>query len=275
MKPALAKSFVYVLVLVLSSSVSAEVTDPWQMDPHAMAIFIWTQHGDPPLSDEQQELLRNSIENDFRNAGEYYPQPAQLAEFFLNWFAFAYPFDKNELRASIIAWESIEVSQLDMDRALERDIRDYVRRAADCPACPRDLLRERLIKVCDTPTDYGSCQLACTPWCDRNDPEGTGPAYEIVNRSEIERRYYDQIYDRKRNLQRMEGRVRQARFAERHPDLHTPSWLTANGLVRGRDDEVWSKLKEKHVRSYDIDRDEVYAGAIMENVIRSNESSSR
>ena len=240
-----------------------------------MAIFIWTQHGDPPLSNQQQELLYNSIEKDFRNAGEYYPEPAQLADFFLSWFAFAYPFDKNELRESIIAWETIEVNQADMDRALDRDIRDYVRRHADCPACPRDLLRERLIKVCDNPTDYGPCQLGCTPWCERHDPEGTGPAYEIVNKPEIERRYYDQIYDRKRDLQRLERGVRQARFTERHPDLHTPSWLTANTAVKGRDDEVWRQLKEKHVRSYDWDRNEVYAGVIMENIIRSNEGVSR
>jgi hypothetical protein len=275
MKTTLAKISIILFLLVLSAGAEAEPFDPWKADPQAMATFIWTQHGDPPLSNQQQDLLRNSIENDFKNAGEYYPEPAQLAEFFLNWYAFAYPGDKNELRESIIAWESIEVSQADMGRALERDIRDYVRRAADCPACPRDLLRERLIQICDNPTEDGPCQRGCTPYCERLKPEGGGPSYEILNRREIERRYYDQIHDRKRNLQRMERRVRQARFKERHPDLHTPSWLTANTIVKGREDGTWKKMKEKHVRSYDYDRDKVYAGVIMENVIKGMSGSSR
>jgi hypothetical protein len=268
MNPTITRLCQFLLLVLFSTSVFAKSFDPWQLDPHGMAIFIWTQHGDPPLTQQHQFLLGNSIEKDFSLAGKYYPTPEQLADFFLTWFAHQFPGDKAELRSTIIAWESIKVSQADLDKALENDIRDYVRRHADCPSCPRDLLRERLIRVCDNPTEDGPCQRGCTPWCDRQEPEGGGPSYEIANRREIERRYDNTYETRKSKLERFAHRIRRARFKEQHPDLHGPSYLTADTVIKGRPAGYREKLSAAHVRAYHYDRNEVFAGVIMENVIR-------
>ncbi len=261
--------------LLLSTSVLAKPFDVWEVDPQGMAIFIWTQYGEPSLTQQHQSVLENSIEKDFSLAGKYYPTPAQLADFFLTWLAPGFPENKDELRSSIIAWESIEVTKSDLDKALAYDILDYVRRNADCPRCPSDFLRDGLIKVCHNPTENGPCHRACTPHCERREPEGGGASYIVVNSKELERRYYQQVTDRKRDRDRFERTIRKARFREQHPDMRDPGYLTSSYGVQGRPESYAITMGEAHIRAYDIDRDDVFAGVIMENIIQEIRSKSR
>ena len=304
------------LAFLLSTSVSAASFDVWEVDPQGMAIFIWTQHGDPELTQQHQILLENSIEKDFALAGKYYPTPAQLADFYMTWFASAYPGNKEVLRTSIIDWESIEISQADIDRALADDKLDYVRRYAQCSACPSDLVRDGVVSVCTNPTEDGPCRRGCTPWCDRLDAQAssltpTPPpsrrrggrvtpappsgaqtdqkaasvssssrpaqdvAYRVVNAAELERRYYSQVRDRNYQLKNFARRIRGTRYSEEHPNKQTPNFHTSSGMVKGRPEYYAKMMKEAHVRAYDYDRDEVFAGVIMENIIREIEQSGR
>ncbi len=283
------------LAFLLSTSVSAEPFDVWDVDPHGMAIFIWTQHGDPEVTQQHQILLENSIEKDFALAGKYYPTPTQLANFYMAWYAPGFPGDKDKLRTSIIDWESIEVSQADIDSALADDILDYVRRNAACAACPSDLVRAGVVRVCLDPTEDGPCRRGCTPVCEemesRSRQDGNRPnivmnrrgggaielpkqdygldvAYRVVNQEELERRYYDGVFDRKQNLKRFATRIRLARYSEQYPNKQPPFFHTSSSMVKGRPDSYAKMMGDAHIRSYDYDRDKVFAGVIMENVIR-------
>lgn len=290
------------LAFSLSTSVSAAPFDVWDVDPHGMAIFIWTQHGDPELTQQHQILLGNSIEKDFTLAGKYYPTPTQLADFYMTWYAPGFPGDRDELRTSIIDWESIEVSQADIDSALADDILDYVRRTAECAACPSDLVRAGVVRVCPDPTEDGPCRRGCTPMCEemerRSHRDGNRPnivmnrrgggaievpkrdygldvAYRVVNQEELERRYYDGVFDRKQNLKRFATRVRSTRYREEHPNKRTPAFHTSSGIVSGRPESYWKTMSDAHIRAYDYDRDKIFAGVIMENIIREIQQRSR
>jgi hypothetical protein len=89
------------------------------------------------------------------------------------------------------------------------------------------------------------------------------------------RRYWYSVSDRRTYLKSLEYRIRWDRFVERHPDLVIPDWLTSGRTAAGFDDRISRKLKEKNVRAYRWDREKVFAGVIMENVIRSNDVGSR
>lgn len=120
------------------------LTDLTTFSRRQMATWIWAQYGEPELTRQHQEMLRNSLEYGWypegtararASAGKYYPTPTQIADTYMYLFAYEYPGDVDELRASIIAWESVQVTQDEIDGA----IADYFADPKLCgEACQRD-----------------------------------------------------------------------------------------------------------------------------------------
>lgn len=236
----------FLFACVYPASVAAEAFDVWDFDPHGMAVFIWSQNGDPPLTQQHQTILQNSIEKDFALAGKYYPTPVQIADFYLKWYASGYPDDKGKLRTSIIDWESIVVTKSDMDRAMTAERVDFVRRN-------QTVLEQRgLIRQCQNNNMDPSCFETVTY-------DGEKIAYRILNTKGFEKKLRDQWFDYNQKLKMLKSRIRARHFSRAYPNKENPSDLT-------------NEMRDAHIRPYWQDRDQTYAGAIMENVINDIDS---
>ncbi len=89
-----------------------------KLGSQGMASWVIQQHGELELTDAETESISSNVFSIDRS-GRYYPTPTQMADYFILWFGPSGPVDVEALRASIIAYESLEVTEEDIDAEIE------------------------------------------------------------------------------------------------------------------------------------------------------------
>lgn len=114
-------------VIPIGAASQDDLVIPRDQSPWQIAMLVYRQHGGFEFTSQQSEFLQDKfdsseIRGDYGSyfdesplKGRYYPAPEQIANFYITWFGVKYQGDKQELRQAIIDYESIEVTQQQID----------------------------------------------------------------------------------------------------------------------------------------------------------------